>query len=140
MSDLKTTQNEADIEQFLNQIEDIQRQADARRICKLLSEVSNEPPKMWGKSIVGFGKYHYKSERSRQEGDWPRIGFSPRKANLTIYIMPGFDDLKNELKKLGKHKTSVGCLYIKRLSDIDESALKQIIQKTLKRMSELYPE
>jgi len=85
---------------------------------------------MWGTSIIGFGSYHYKSDRSSQEGDWLLTGFSPRKQNLTLYIIPGFKDYQALLKKLGKCKTSVSCLYIKRLTDVDISVLEKLIQQS----------
>lgn len=93
---------------------------------------------MWGTSIVGFGKYHYKSERSAQEGDWPLVGFSARAQNLTLYIMSGFKDLKPLLKKLGPHKTSVGCLYLKRLDKVDPLALAAIIKHAYREMKKRY--
>ena len=89
---------------------------------------------MWGTSIVGFGSYHYKSSRSSQEGDWPLVGFSPRKQNLTLYFMTGFDHYGNLLKKLGKHSLGKGCLYIKRLSDVDKKVLKELITESVKVM------
>ncbi len=96
-------------------------------------------PMMWGTAIVGYGKYHYKSERSTQEGDWPLTGFSPRKANLTVYIMPGFQKLKSELKKLGKHKISGGsCIYINKLSDIHVPTLTKIIKWGVVEMKKRY--
>lgn len=85
---------------------------------------------MWGPTMIGFGQYHYKSERSSQQGDWPLAAFSPRKANLTLYIMPGFADLDDLLDKLGKHRTSVGCLYINKLADVDMAVLGKIIEHT----------
>jgi len=94
---------------------------------------------MWGQSIIGFGKYHYKSTRSKQKGTWPLTGFSPRKQNISIYIMSGFKNKTDLLKKLGKHKTSVGCLYIKQLSDINESVLKKIIRKSVADMKKRHP-
>lgn len=89
---------------------------------------------MWGTSIIGFGQYHYKSERSKQEGDWPLGGFSPRKSNLTLYIMPGFDSYADLLSKLGKHKISKGCLYINKLSDVNLDVLKTIIRTSYEDM------
>lgn len=93
---------------------------------------------MWGMSIIGYGTYHYKSERSSQEGDWMMTGFSPRKQNLTIYIIPGFDSYQKDLAKLGKHKTSVSCLYINKLSDVDINVLKQIITDAYSKMKKQY--
>ena len=91
-------------------------------------------PKLWGDSIVGFGEYHYKSERSSQEGDWPLTAFSPRKRNMTVYIMPGFSKYQDLLDKLGAHKTSVSCLYFNKLENIDVKVLKQIIRRSVADM------
>lgn len=113
MAELKTKVNDGSVEGFLNSVADEQRRADGLVLLDLFKKVTGEKPQLWGSSIVGFGMYHYKSERSSQEGDWPLVGFSPRKASLTLYIMPGFGDYTALLKNLGKHKTSVGCLYIK---------------------------
>jgi hypothetical protein len=93
---------------------------------------------MWGPAIVGFGKYHYKSERSTQEGDWPLTAFSPRKQSLTLYLLPGFDKYKELLGKLGKHKTSKGCLYINKLSDVDEKILKELISTSFVETKKLF--
>lgn len=101
-----------------------------------MRQASKEEPMMWGSSIIGFGTYHYKSERSRQEGDWFITGFSPRKANLTLYIMPGVDYYKDLIKKLGKCKTSVSCLYINKLADVDTKVLKELITTAYKNMKE----
>ncbi|HUP16120.1 MAG TPA: DUF1801 domain-containing protein [Acidimicrobiia bacterium] len=103
-------------------------------MLKLFSKVTGEKPKMWGSSIVGFGSYHYKSERSRQEGDWMLTGFSPRKQNLTLYVLPGFGNYQDLLKDLGKHKTSVGCLYINKLADVDMAVLEKLIKETYAAM------
>lgn len=109
-------------------------------LLEIFQRVIEEKAVMWGASIVGFGSYHYKSERSTQEGDWPLIGFSPRKQNLTLYIMTGFKDHQELLKKLGKHKTGGGgCLYIKRLLDIDETVLTELIQKSYLQNKQLNP-
>lgn len=127
MSELKTRKNNSSVLDFINSIDDDTKKADCIALLRIFEECTSEQPAMWGKSIVGFGSYHYKSERSSQEGDWMMTGFSPRKQNLTIYIMPGFDKYKRELSKLGKHKTSVSCLYIKKLSDINIDILKEVI-------------
>lgn len=135
MAELKTKKNNASVSAFINSIEDEQKREDSRELVKIFTEVTKEKPTMWGTSIIGFGSYHYKSERSTQEGDWPLTGFSPRKQNLSIYIMPGFKEYLELLKKIGKHKISGGsCLYIKRLSDIDVSILKQLIKKSVAEM------
>lgn len=130
MSELKTTENDASVYEFIDAIEDEAKKQDSLALLEIFRRITGEEPRMWGKAIIGFGKYHYKSERSSQEGDWPLTGFSPRKQNLTIYIMSGFTNHKRILDKLGKHKTSVGCLYIKRLSDVDRPVLEELIRET----------
>jgi hypothetical protein len=130
----KTTVNDASVKDFINEVEDEVKRQDSLALLKLFSKVTGEKPKMWGSSIVGFGSYHYKSEKSRQEGDWMLTGFSPRKQNLTLYVMPGFGDYQDLLKDLGKHKTSVGCLYINKLADVDMNVLEKLITKTFKAM------
>ncbi len=134
MAELKTKKTEASVEDFLNTVTDEEKRRDCLEILKMMKQVTKEKPKMWGASIVGFGSYHYKSERSRQEGDWFLTGFSPRKQNLTLYLMGGFDLHKDLLKKLGKFKTSVGCLYIKRLDDVDKKVLKELVTASVKVM------
>lgn len=130
MSTIKTFVNDASVEAFINSVDgDIKRQ-DAFAILAMYAEATNELPKMWGSSMIGFGQYHYESERSRQEGDWPLAAFSPRKQNLTLYIMPGFNDYTDLLEKLGKHKISKACLYINKLSDVDVNVLQQLIQRS----------
>ncbi len=135
-AELKTKVNDASVEGFLNSIKDEQTRADCFEILKLMKQVTKEEPKMWGASIVGFGSYHYKSASGR-EGDWMLTGFSPRKQNLTLYLMSGFDAHADLLKKLGKHKTSVGCLYIKKLEDVDKKVLKELVVETVKTMKKL---
>lgn len=127
MAEPKTKKNDASVLDFINSVEDQVKRDDSLKLLEIFKECTGEAPVMWGTSIVGFGEYHYKSDRSSQEGDWMMTGFSPRKQNLTLYIMPGFERYKNELAKLGKHKTSISCLYIKRLADVDENILKNII-------------
>lgn len=134
MSELKTKVSDASVEDFINAVPDETKKQDSFRLLEIFIRITSEKPKMWGKSIIGFGQYHYKSERSNQEGDWPLTGFSPRKHNLTLYIMPGFADMQDLLKDLGRHKTSVGCLYINKLSDINLGVLERIIEKSFKDM------
>jgi len=117
-TDVKTKVNDASVTDFLNSVTDEQKRKDSLAILKIMKQMTKEEPKMWGASIVGFGSYHYKGASGR-EGDWMQIGFSPRKQNLTLYLMGGFNAHTDLLKKLGKHKTSVGCLYIKKLEDVD---------------------
>lgn len=138
MTKLKTTVNKASVTAFINTVEDPVQRADAKTLLALFKKITNEKPKMWGTAIIGFGMYHYKSERSSQEGDWPLIGFSPRKQNLTLYIMPGFGNYSALLKKLGKHKTSVGCLYIKRLTDVDMVVLEKLLKQAFVAMKKQY--
>ena len=135
-AELKTKVNEASVEGFLNSVKDEQARADCFEILKVMKQVTKEEPKMWGSSIIGFGSYHYKGASGR-EGDWMLTGFSPRKQNLTLYLMGGFDTHVDLLKKLGKHKTSVGCLYIKKLEDVDVKVLKELIKKSFNTMKQL---
>ena len=138
MGTLKTTVNDADVKGFINRVEDEQKRNDSLKLLEIFSEITKEKPRMWGSSIIGFGQYHYKSERSRQEGDWPLTDFSPRKQNLTLYIMDGFDDYADLLQGLGKHKTSKGCLYINRLEDVDQAVLEDLIRKSFLAMKQTY--
>lgn len=138
MSTLKTTVNDASVEDFISAVSDQTKRDDSFVLLEMYSRITGEKPKMWGASIVGFGQYHYKSERSRQEGDWPMVGFSPRKQNLTLYFMPGFEDMADLLKDLGKHKTSVGCLYINKLADVDLGVLEKIIRRGYDAMKDKY--
>lgn len=128
-STIKTLVNDASVTDFIEKVEDETKKSDSYKLLKIFEKITGEKPKMWGSSIIGFGQYHYKSERSRQEGDWMLTGFSPRKANLTLYILAGPANYTELLEKLGKHKSSVGCLYIKRLSDVDEKVLEKLIEK-----------
>jgi hypothetical protein len=132
MAELKTKQNDADVIDFINSFADTeQKKNDSLEILRLMQAVSGFEPKMWGASIIGFGSYHYKSERSRQEGDWPLIGFSPRKAAISLYIYSGCSGQDDLLKGLGKFKMGKGCIYIKKLSDIDQDTLKKLIKTTI---------
>lgn len=138
MAELKTKENNQSVNDFINSIENETRKKDALTLLPIFKEATGYEPKLWGTSIVGFGKYHYKSERSKQEGDWPLTGFSPRKQNMSIYIMSGFAEYQDLIKKLGKCKTSVGCLYINKLEDIDLEILKQLIKKSVAKMKKDY--
>ena len=133
MSELKTKANKASVEGFLDSVKDEQTRKDCYEILKIMKQVTKEEPKMWGASIVGFGSYHYIGKSGR-EGDWMLTGFSPRKQNLTLYLMGGFDSEKKLLEKLGKYKTSVGCLYIKKLDDVDKKVLKELVTASVKKM------
>jgi hypothetical protein len=126
MAELKTTKNDASVDAFLATIRDAEKQRDARKVVRLMQKVTREKPKMWGKSIVGFGEFRYRYASGR-EADWLVTGFSPRAQNLTLYLMAGFGNLKDKLKNLGKHRTSQSCLLIKRLADVDLAVLESIV-------------
>ncbi len=130
MAELKTQPTDQDVEQFLNGIADEQKRQDSFTILALMQEVTGVAPKMWGSSIVGFGDQHYKYASGR-EGDWFLTGFSPRKQNLTLYITGGFEQRAELLQALGKHSTGKGCLYIKRLADVDLAALKELLRQSV---------
>ena len=138
MAEIKTKPTTASVALFIKSIENESRRKDCKQLSKLMREITGKRAKMWGDSIVGFGKYHYKYKTGR-EGDLCVTGFSPRKQNLTIYIMPGFSKYQSLLKKLGRHKTSVSCLYLKSLDTINMKVLKQLIQRSVKDMQKLYP-
>lgn len=139
MAELKTKKTNASVSAFLATVEDEKKRKDSQELVKIFEKITKEKATMWGTSIVGFGSYHYKSERSKQEGDWPLTGFSPRKQNITIYIMSGFGGQGKLLEKLGKFKISGGsCLYIKQLSDVDPEILKKLIEDSVKYMKERY--
>jgi hypothetical protein len=135
MAELKTKKNDASVEDFLNTIKDEQIRADCFEISKLMSQVTKAEPKMWGSSIVGFGQYHYKYASGR-ENDWMLVGFSPRKQNITLYIMAGFDRYDELLAKLGKFTTGKSCLYIKKLADVDKKVLKKLVTESVKVMKQ----
>ena len=130
MAELKTKPNKLSVKKFLDQIEDDQKRKDSYVILEMMKDISKEEPKMWGTSIIGFGDYHYKYASGR-EGDWFKTGFSPRKQNLTLYIMSAFKEDDDLLKKLGKYKTGKSCLYIKQLEDVDVKVLKKMIKKSV---------
>jgi len=133
MAELKTKLNDVSVVKFINSIKDESNRNDCFVIMKLMQKITKSEPKMWGSSIVGFGNYHYKYASGR-EGDWFLTGFSPRKQNLTLYIIAGFDHYDELMTKLGKYKTSKSCLYIKSLKDIDQKVLKEIITLSVKKM------
>jgi hypothetical protein len=135
MTEAKTQPTNQSVTEFLNQISDPERRADCFAVAKIMEEITGEKPRMWGPGIVGFGTYHYKYASGR-EGDWPRTGFSPRKKDLTLYIMMGFEKHAELMEKLGKHSTGKSCLYIKRLSDIHMPTLKKLIKIGLKELKE----
>ncbi len=136
MAEIKTKVTDASVEDFINSVENETRRKDGFELLKMYKRVTGLEAKMWGPSIVGFGVYHYKSERSSQEGDWPLAAFSPRKQNLTLYVYPrNFPEL---LKDLGKHTTSVGCLYVNKLADVDLETLEKLIAASYKWSKDTY--
>ena len=137
MADNKTTKTGASVTEFLRSIENPQMRADAKKVASIMRRVTGKRAKMWGSSIVGYGTYHYKYDSGR-EGDFMVTGYSPRKQALTVYIMPGFSKFAPLMKKLGKYKTGKSCLCIKRLSDVDEKVLEQLIVGSVKRMRQVY--
>jgi hypothetical protein len=132
MAELKTKPNDASVTSFLAEITDEQKRKDSFAILELMKKATASKPRMWGDSIVGFGKMHLKYASGR-ELDWFKIGFSPRKQNLTLYSMGGFDGYEELLGRLGKHKVGKGCLYINKLADVDLSVLKELLRKSAKR-------
>ncbi len=130
MSNIKTLVNDASVEDFINSVDGDTKKADAFVLLEVYKRVTGQLPKLWGTSIIGFGQYHYKSDRSSQEGDWPLAAFSPRKQNLTLYVMSDLHDYDDLLSKLGKHKTSKACLYINKLSDVNTAVLEQLIARS----------
>lgn len=126
MYELKTKLNDASVADFINTVDDAKKKEESFKIIDIMTEISGEQPKMWGSSIVGFGLFRYQGKTC--EGEWMKIGFSPRKAALTIYLSFDIEQYRTLLDQLGKHKTGKGCLYIKKLADIDENVLKNLIK------------
>ena len=131
MADLKTRKNDGDVDAFLDAVEDDEKREDAHAIRKLMAKVTGDQGSMWGPSIIGFGEHHY-TYASGRENEWFKVGFSPRKQNLTLYIMDGFAEYGPLLEKLGKHSTGKSCLYIKRLSDIDHDVLRDLVEASVR--------
>ncbi|MDP3403138.1 MAG: DUF1801 domain-containing protein [Brevundimonas sp.] len=138
MADAKTRPGPASVDAFISAVENPRRRDDARIAVELLSKISGEPPVMWGSSIIGFGRYHYRYA-SGHEGDAPLVGFSPRTANLVFYFAPD-EGLKDELlARLGRHKAGKGCLYVNRLSDVDPEVLSEMAASTIAMLKARYP-
>ena len=131
MAELKTKVNDGDVSAYLKSIEDEQQKADCEYLMEMMSKVTRSKAEMWGKSLVGFGRYQYQYANGKP-GEWFLTGFSPRKNNLSIYIMPGFSDYPELMEQLGKHKTGKSCLYIKKLTDVDPKVLKKLVQQSVK--------
>lgn len=130
--EIKTKQTTASVDDYINSVKDEQKRKDSFKILEMMKKATGERPKMWGGSIIGFGIKRYKSPNTGREVDWLRIGFSPRKANLSLYLTMNVKEHEALLKKLGKHKTGVGCLYINKLEDVDLKVLKKLIDASLK--------
>ncbi len=137
MSDMKTKPNDSDVEEFLNSVPNVQRQEDAKTILAMMKQVTGETPRMWGATIIGFGQYTYQ-RADRSKHTWMLTGFSPRKQSLSMYIMPGFSNYSGLLAKLGKHRHSVGCLYINKLVDIDLEVLEELVRASFVEMKDRY--
>ena len=135
MAELKTKVNDGDVHAYLNSVENERRRSDSFAVLELMQEVTGHEPRMWGSSIIGFGNYRYKYASGR-EGEWPLVGFSPRKQNLTLYIMSGFDNYDTLLSDLGKYKTGKSCLYINKLDDVDVATLRDLIEQSVAHMAE----
>ena len=137
--EIKTKPTPVSVDEFIEAVADESQRVDTKKILAMMERLSGQPPKMWGPSIIGFGQYHYKYE-SGHEGDMARIGFSPRKGNTVLYIVDGFAGYAELMARLGKHKTGKSCLYIKRLSDIDETVLEELCRASLAYMADNYAE
>jgi len=137
MSSNKTVETDAGVEDFINAVEQEQKRRDSWDLIALMKDITGSEPKMWGSSLVGFGQYHYKYESGR-EGDFFITGFSPRKAALTVYIMPGFDGYKEQMERLGPHRTGKSCLYLRNLNAIDREVLEEIIGDSVEVMRQRY--
>lgn len=139
MGERKTKQHDGDVTEFIRSYTDSeQKRADSFALVKLMREVTGFEPKMWGDTMIGFGQYHYKSERSRQEGDWMLVGFSPRKTAISLYLYSGILEQEELLAGLGNFKMGKGCIYVKKLSDIDPEVLRKIIFSTVAYLKETY--
>jgi hypothetical protein len=132
LAEIKTKETDSSVEDFINKVADEQKRKDSFTLVKLIEKATKEKPKMWGTSMIGFGNKRYKSRATGREVDWFKIGFSPRKANLSIYLGTDITVHAKSLKKLGKHKTGVGCLYVNKLDDIDMKVLEEMIDTTAK--------
>jgi hypothetical protein len=130
MAELKTKPNDASVQDFLQAVADERKREDSFTVLELMREITGAEPRMWGDSVVGFGRYHYKYS-SGHEGSWFLTGFAPRKQNLTLYIMSGFDGYDDLLARLGKHKTGKACLYINRLAEVDLEVLRELVARSV---------
>ena len=139
MSELKTKPTEIDPKAYILEVDNKRRREDALVLLKLFEKVSGHPPVMWGPSMIGYGRYQYEYD-SGHEGEAFRLGFAPRKANMVVYLMPGYQDFSEELSRLGKHKMGKACLYLGALSNIDLDVLEEMAAKSLRLLATKYPE
>ena len=139
MAEIKTKQTTANVEDFINTFAATeQKRKDGFELLNLMQDFTGFEPKMWGPTMIGFGQYHYKSEKSSQEGDWPLVGFSPRKAAISLYVYSGGEEQEALLKNLGKFKMGKGCIYVNKLSDIDLNILKDLMKSTITFLNSKY--
>jgi hypothetical protein len=139
MAEIKTKQTNADVSEFIMSFAGTeQKRRDSFELLKLMQDFTGFEPRMWGPTIIGFGQYHYKSERSRQEGDWPLLGFSPRKAAISLYVYTGAKEHEYLLEGLGKFKMGKACIYISKLSDINQEALRKMMKATIEYLHSKY--
>lgn len=139
MAELKTKQTNEDVIEFINNFaNNEQKRKDSFELLKIMEDFTGYEPKMWGPTMIGFGMYHYKSDRSKQEGDWPLIGFSPRKAAISLYVYSGMPEHEYLLKDLGKYKMGKACIYVNKLSDINIEVLKKLMKETIDFLQERY--
>jgi hypothetical protein len=134
---MKTVPSSRDVKEFLDGVADERRRAECRAVMAMMREVTGEEPRLWGASMIGFGRYHYRYESGR-EGDWFLTGVAPRKGALTVYIMAGFDRYEELMARLGKHTTGKSCLYIKRLEDIDSDVLRELVDRSVRHTAATY--
>lgn len=140
MAKLKTTVTTANVKEFIDSFADSeQKKEDSYALLKIMEKASGSKAKMWGPTMIGFGQYHYKSDRSAQEGDWPLIGFSPRKAAISLYVYTGSKEHEHLLKDLGKFKMGKACIYVKKLADINIDALNKLMRTTIDFLKKKYP-
>lgn len=139
MAEIKTRATEVSVDEFIEAVENPQRREDAKRVRAMFGRLTGEPATMWGPTIIGFGSYHYKYD-SGHEGVMCRLGFSPRKAELVLYLLTGFPGQAGLLARLGRHRTGKVCLYIRKLQDVDETVLGEIARRALAHMNEKYPQ
>ena len=139
MAEIKTKVHNGDVVEFIHSFADTEKKIeDALQLLDFMRKVTGFEAKMWGPSIIGFGKYHYKSDRNKQEGDWPLVGFSPRKAAISLYVYSGCEGQDELLQQLGKYKMGKGCIYVKKLSDINLEALEGLVLSSISFLQEKY--